>query len=271
MSSVKVLYVDIDGTLVGPGGNLFLDGDHRFHLEAAEAIGSARDAGLEIVPLSGRSRVSMATLARLIGAASYIAELGAIRVYDHGARVIVDQGRYPGDGPAIGALRSAAAGLVDRSVGQLEEHTPWNAERESSFMVRGRLDLEDVRVWLDEQGYGWADCVDNGVIPRFFETLADLDVVRVYHLTPSGISKRAAIAADRVDRGLDPVDCAIIGDAHADLECHPEVGRVFIVANALDKDPELAPAVEPVPNAAVTKRGYGRGFADVVRALVGAA
>ena len=267
-TQIRVLYVDVDGTLVGPGGNLFLDGGHRFHLETAEAIGLAREAGLELVPLSGRARGSMGTLARLIGSASYIAELGAIRVYDHGTRVVLDQGAFGGDGPAVDELRRAAEGLVDRHAGRLEEHSPWNAARSTSFMVRGQLDLADARAWLESEGFAWADCVDNGVIPRMFETLADLDVVRVYHLTPKGVSKRAGVAADQVERGVDPSACAVIGDSHADLECHTDAGRVFIVANALDKDPELAPAVERVPNAEVTTRGYGLGFADVVRELV---
>lgn len=265
---VRVLYVDVDGTLVGPGGNLFLDGDLRFHVEAAEAIGAAREAGLELVPLSGRSRASMGATARLIGAESYIAELGALRVYDGGQRVVFDQGAYRGEGPAFPALRDAAAELVAAHPGTLEPHDPWNAQREASYMVRGEAEAAPVRAWLDGHGFDWVDCVDNGVIPRRYETLPGVETVRVYHLAPRGVSKRAGLAADRAERGLAPEACAVIGDAHADLACHTEVGRAFIVANALDKDPDLGPAVDATPNAEVTRRDHGRGFADVVRSLI---
>lgn len=263
----RILYVDVDGTLVGPGGNLFLDGDHRFHLEAAKALGRAREAGLEIVPLSGRTRSSMAELSRLVGAATFVAELGALRVYEQGQRVVFDQGAFPGDGPAVDALAPAAAALVARCPGRLEEHSPWNAHREASFMVRGEADADEVRGWLDDEGCEWADWVDNGVIPRHYDTLPGVETVRVFHLVPKGVSKRAAIAADRAERGLEAAECAVIGDALSDLECAAEVGRAFVVANALDKDPALGPAVEAVPNAEVTDRGYGLGFADVVSRL----
>lgn len=266
--TVRVLYVDVDGTLVGPGGSLFLDGDRRFHLEAAEAIGLAREAGLEIVPLSGRTRSSTAELARLISAETFIAELGALRVYDRGRRVVADQGAYPGEGPAVDALREAATGIVAVYPGRIEEHSPWNAHREASFLVRGEADLSDVRGWLDENGFAWADWMDNGVIPRRFETLDRVETVRVYHLVPKGVSKRAGVAADRAERGVPPDECAVIGDSLSDLECHPEVARTFVVANALEKDPALRPAVAQVANAEVTDRGYGLGFADVVARLL---
>lgn len=265
---VKVLYVDVDGTLVGPGGNLFLDSDERFHLAAAEAIGMAHEAGIELVPLSGRTRSSMAELSRLIGATNFIAELGALRVYDHGHRVLLDQGLYAADGPVVDALREAAADLVALFPGRLEEHSPWNGGREASFMVRGDAALSEMRSWLDEHGYEWADCVDNGVIPRHFDTLPDVTTVRVFHLVAKGVSKRAGVAADRAERGIRADECAVVGDAASDLDCHHEVGRVFIVANALRKDPGLKELVEGVPHAEVTPRGHGLGFADVVAELI---
>lgn len=267
--AVRVLYTDVDGTLVGPLGNLFWDADRRFQLETARALGRAREAGLEIVPLSGRSRPQMGELARLVGAATWIGELGAIRSYEHGAHVELHQGDYPGEGLAIGALREIAARLVERSAGRLEEHAPWNAHRETSFMVRGELDVEEAGAWLAASGHGWAECLDNGVIPRRYDSLPDVERVRVYHLNPRGISKRAGVAADRARRGLAREECAVIGDARADLECAAEVGRAFAVRNALEKDPDLGALVDRVPGATVTERGYGLGVADTVDALLG--
>lgn len=265
--SLRVLYVDIDGTLVGPGGSLFVDAERRFHLEAAEALGRARAAGVEITLLSGRSRPSMVELARIIDGPTWIGELGAIRSYDYGAETVHDYGAYPGDGPAADDLRAAAEKLWSLHPGRLEEHGPWNAFRIASFMVRGEVDELGVREWLDLNGYQWVDFLDNGVIPRPFPDLT-VETVRVYHLVPKGISKLAGILADQAHRGIAREECAVIGDAHSDLECAQVVARAFITANAIAKDPTLAEAVAAVPNAEVTARGYGLGFADAVASLL---
>ena len=60
---VSTLYVDVDGTLVGPGGDLFWDGTARL----AEALLAARAAGIAVVPVSGRGRVQVRELCRLLG------------------------------------------------------------------------------------------------------------------------------------------------------------------------------------------------------------
>ena len=121
---------------------------------------------------------------------------------------------------------------------------------------------------LDGAGFDWAVLVDNGVIPRRFETLAALDRIRVYHLVPKGVSKEAAIAADRALRGLSREECAMVGDAAADLECRREVGRCFLVGNGLAKDPDLAWAAEAGSGVEVLRGGHGAGFAEAVAALL---
>lgn len=266
-TGVRVLYADVDGTLVGPGGSLFLDGDRRFHLEAAEAVGRAREAGIEIALLSGRSRPSMTELARIIDAPTWIGELGAIRSYDRGREEVHDFGAYPGGGVAVDELRVAAEKLMGTHPRRLEEHGPWNTFRVASFMLRGLVDEAFVGAWLADNGYAWVDFIDNGVIPRPFPGL-DVHTVRIYHLVPKGVSKAAGIAADQAYRGLSPAECAMVGDAHSDLACAAVVGRAFITANALAKDPTLGAAVATFPNAEVTARGYGLGFADVVARLL---
>lgn len=267
MGAVKVLYTDIDGTLVGPLGNLFWTGDRRLTLEPARAIVAAHEAGLELVPLSGRSRMLMIEVARLIGAETWLGELGAIRSYERGREVIVDTGGYQG-GALVDDLWKAARGLAERFPGRLEEHTPWNVGRETSLLLRGSVDVVEAEAWLAEQGMPWATFVDNGVIPRHYDTLPGIDRPRAYHLVPVGISKVAAVAADRAHRGFAAEECAVIGDALSDLECSSEVGRTFIVSNAMDKDPHLAELVEAQAGIEVTGRDHGEGFADVVFSLI---
>jgi 3-deoxy-D-manno-octulosonate 8-phosphate phosphatase KdsC-like HAD superfamily phosphatase len=82
------------------------------------------------------------------------------------------------------------------------------------------------------------------------------------------VSKVAAVAADRAQRSLDRAECAMVGDAAADLECRGEVGRCFLTRNGLDKDPSLQWVVESGSGVEVTKAGHGEGFAEVVHRLL---
>ena len=135
-------------------------------------------------------------------------------------------------------------------------------------MLRGDLDVGEAEAALAEAGFPWAELLDNGVIPRRFETMPGLARVRACHLVPRGVSKAAGIAADRARRGLPAEACAMVGDAAADLECRAEVGRCFLVRNGLAKDPGLAWALEPESGVEVTHGGHGEGFAEVVRQLL---
>lgn len=265
--TIRVLYTDIDNTLVGPFGNLFHTGDRQPTLAAATAIIHAAQAGLEIVPLSGRSRVRLSEVGRLLGLRTWFCELGGLRVYDAGDTQILDPGTFPGPGLPAPALSTALAGLVDAFDG-LEAHEPWNEGREISLLLRGEVDNTAARSWLDENGFGWAEIHDNGVIPRKFPTLPHVERVRIFHLSPRGIGKAGAIAADQMHRGIDPAECAMIGDSPTDLACHSEVDRCFVVRNAVEKDPDLAGDVASTPNAAITTLGFGEGFAEVVEALL---
>jgi len=265
---VRVLYTDIDGTLVGPGGNLLLDDDMQWTTAAADALVRAHRAGLAIVALSGRRIGTLNELGRLLGMPAWIGELGGVRVYNRGTEVIVDEGEYPGGRPVVEVLTEAMTALVAARPGFLTPHSPWNEGRLVSVMVRGELDTDTTNAWLADNGLAWAHAVDNGVIPRPFEDLPHVDEVHVYHLTPRGLSKHAAIVADQHHRGIDPSECAVVGDALADLACAPHVDRCFIVRNAVDKDRVMAEAVAAVPNAYVTKRGHGDGFAQAVDELL---
>jgi hydroxymethylpyrimidine pyrophosphatase-like HAD family hydrolase len=267
---MRVLYTDVDGTLVGPLGNFFWDGDRKPTLAAAEALVRAAREGLEIVPLSGRTGSGMFEVARLLGVETWICELGGIRVYGRGEEVVRHHGAFPGHGRPTAELQRAVDSLMTRFPGRVEEHSPWNATREASLVLRGDLPLGEAEDSLAAAGFGWAVLVDNGVIPRRFESLPDVERVHAYHLVPRGVSKAAAVAADRAKRGLAKEECAVVGDAAADIDCRSQVGRCFLVRNGLHKDPGLAWVTEEGSGVEVTTRGHGEGFAEVVHRLLDA-
>ena len=51
---MRCLYVDLDGTLLGPGASLLRDREGSFTLRGVRALEACARAGVEVVPFSGR-------------------------------------------------------------------------------------------------------------------------------------------------------------------------------------------------------------------------
>lgn len=270
MTELRVLYTDLDGTLLGPGGSLFSLPGGGTTLAAAQALVRLREAGVSLVPVSGRTHAQMQENARVLGASAYIAELGGLIVDRGDGRgpeiTIRNFGQYVGSQSPFEAMASsgAAGHLLEHFGGRLEPHTPWSSmPREATMLFRGYA--PDGQSVLDDVGYDWLDLLDNGVIPRPFEGL-DVPEVHAYHLGPRGMSKTSGVAAHRAAAGVPRDATAMVGDAPSDLAIATEVGRVFIVANGADA---VGAAIDEVPNAELTPRALGEGFADAVETLLG--
>ncbi len=82
--SVRCLYLDLDGTLLGRGASLVHDGEGNVALEGVRAIQACLRADVEIVLMSGRRRIQVAEDARLLGQSAYIFEAGACVVLGAG-------------------------------------------------------------------------------------------------------------------------------------------------------------------------------------------
>jgi len=262
VEGLKVLYTDLDGTLLGPGGSLFSAVGGGTTGEAASALLALRAAGVELVLMSGRTRRGIHEAARVLGASAYIAELGAILVLD-GDQVIEEHGAFPGPGRVSDALaRSGVAGLLlERFPGRLEAVAPWT---EVSAMFQGFVDVVEVEAVLAEAGFDWLAFQDNGRMRRRVPEL-DVPEIRAYHLLPRGISKATAVRRHRQVRGVPRQATAAVGDSVADLVVAGEVERFFLVANGRDA---IGDAALP-GNARVTEHAHGDGFAEAVRSLLG--
>jgi hydroxymethylpyrimidine pyrophosphatase-like HAD family hydrolase len=272
--TTRIVYTDLDGTMVGPRGSFWHAADGSLTLEPAAALADLHRTGTPLVLVSGRTALQLAEAARIFSADGYVAELGSLVGWSRGweTQLLTGElpGRYAGRRP-MDVLTDL--GIVDRLLaehpGRLEWHSPWHADHTSDAMLRGRVDPLGVDAWLAEQGAGWLTLKDNGAIPPAPRFGLDLDgaAPRVYHLMPRGISKGAAIGWDLQRRGLDPADAVAIGDSVSDLDMAPAVGRLWITANgaAADGMPELLAAV---PNATVTDAPMGAGWAQAIRAAL---
>ncbi len=241
---ISTLYVDVDGTLVGPGGDALWGGSTR----VVEAVLRCRRAGVTVVPVSGRNRIQVRELCRLLGLSRGLAELGSVHV--EGMQVRYELGRfpYPGRTP-VEAMEAEGAVTLAMGLG-LEPHDPWNECREATFLLRGDVVVEAANAALAEHGLGWCQLLDNGVLRR--------RGMRAYHLAPAGVSKVDGVRADRAHHGLAREGVAYVGDSASDLACAPEVAQCWLVANA---DPTLEWGLR-------TEAAYGDGVAEVVDRLL---
>jgi hydroxymethylpyrimidine pyrophosphatase-like HAD family hydrolase len=261
-ASLRALYADIDGTLVGPGGSLFATADGPSP-RAADALVALHQAGVMVVLVSGRTRDQLREVARLLGAAGYIAELGAVVVERaNPERVTWNLGAYRGPGTPFEAMARSGAGafLLERYRGRLESHAPWAFQnREATMLFRGLIDEREATEALHGAGYRWLEVCDNGQMARPSETL-DVAEVHAYHLLPVGVSKASAVRLHRKRAALRRDETAAVGDSPSDLEMAAEVGVMVLVGHAGD----------PVgrDNVVSTFSSAGDGFADAVGELL---
>jgi phosphoglycolate phosphatase len=253
--SLKCVYTDLDGTLLGSGGSLFRDADGGFSLLPARALEACFRAGVEVVIKSGRRESTVMEDARLLGQTSYIYEVGAGVVID-GEHFLLTGDLKPEDGRSIHDQiedSGAPALLLEHFAGRLEYHDPWHRNREISHLLRGTIDAREANELLQQNGLGHLRLVDNGIVaPR-----PHLDgETHAFHLIPAQASKAAAVELHMRVREYAPEECIAVGDSLEDLDVARVVGRFFLVANA--------GAVPTSPNVTVTEGRNGDGFYEAV-------
>jgi phosphoglycolate phosphatase len=261
---LRCVYTDLDGTLLGKGASLFRDADGGFSLLPARALEACHRAGVEVVLKSGRRKAQVMEDARLIGQSAYIYEMGCGLVID-GEETLLTGALQPQDGRTIhDQVEEAGAPrlLLETYAGRLEYHEPWHLNREISHLMRGLVDAMEADTLLAAHGHGDLRLVDNGVIaPK--ETLLDLGgPPHAYHLIPRQASKAGAVARHMRARGYAPEECIALGDSREDIGVASVVGRFFLVANAVEKDPEIMRAA--AANVEVTEGRNGEGFYEAV-------
>lgn len=256
---VRVVYTDLDGTLLGPNGSLLTAPDGRPSVEAARALCAAAAAGVLVVPVSGRRRRQLETDARLMGLPDAIAEAGTVVL--RGGAVHYEWGACPRDlaGNPHDALEAAGAvkALLEAFAGDLRPYAPWHTDREGSHLLHGLIEVERADAVLEGAGVGWAHVIDNGATGGWPGR-----TVRAYHLLPRGVGKQAAIAGDLRARGLDPRQAMAVGDSPQDRTMAASVGTYVQVAGG------HAGGAPGAAHAFVVPADMGEGFAQAVDAAL---
>jgi phosphoglycolate phosphatase len=264
--AIRCVYTDLDGTLLGRGASLFRDSEGSFTMLAARGLEACHRAGVEVVIKSGRRRSMVMEDARLLGQTAYIYEVGSGVVID-GDEILLTGELRPEDGKSVHELIEESGAprlLLGNYRGRLEYHSPWHRGRAVTHLMRGLVDVEEANELLTKSGHGDLRLVDNGAIsPK--ESLPDLPgPPHAYHLLPREASKAKAVAAHMRARGYAREECVGVGDSLEDLGVADVIGRFFVVANALEKDPDMRGAIAGRGNVEVTEGRNGEGFYEAV-------
>jgi hydroxymethylpyrimidine pyrophosphatase-like HAD family hydrolase len=264
---MRCLYVDLDGTLLGPDASLLTGADGRFSLLGARALEACARTGAEVVIYSGRRQSSVFDAARLIGSSAFIFEIGCGLVIDGELEWLTD-GVEPSEsaGSIFDQIEAsgAPAMLLETFAGRLEYHTPWATGREVSHLFRGEIDLAAAAAVLQAAGSGWLRMVDNGVIDVASDRLPVVSTMHAYHLVPAGSSKARAVARHQQARGFAPEDCIAVGDSREDMGAAEVVGTFWLVANALERDPSLSTDVAARTGVRIAEEAHGAGVYEAV-------
>ena len=270
--ATRIVYTDLDGTMVGPRGSFWHTADRQPTASPATALMELHRAGVALVLVSGRTHAQLVEAARIFAADGAIAELGSLVSWAGGTGSHLLAGELPAEFAGRTPMSvMAELGVVDELVaahpGRLEWHEPWHAAHSADALLRGRVDAAAVDAWLAERGWGWLTLNDNGAVPATPRMTLSTEALppHVYHLMPRGISKGAAISWDLTRRGLTAADAIAVGDSVSDLEMAPAVRRLWVTANGAAVD-GMAARLAAVPNVSVTDAPMGEGWAQAVLA-----
>ncbi|MGB0121324.1 MAG: HAD hydrolase family protein [Solirubrobacterales bacterium] len=261
--SLRCVYTDLDGTLLGEGASLFTDDEGNFSMAQARGLEACSRAGVEVVIMSGRRQIQVHEDARIIGQTSFIFEAGSAFVIDRELTMMTGDFEIDTSMTVVEQIseRGVPELLFEKYDGKIEFHEPWHTGREMSHLFRGEVDTVEVNAMLDQEGHSDLRLLDNGAISR---RMPGIDVAHCYHLVPRGVSKAGAVAAHAQARGYALDETIAVGDSVEDLEVAPSVGRFFVVANGPEKDPGVKTAMKRFPNVTVTEGRNGQGFYEAV-------
>lgn len=254
--------------MLGKGASLLRDADGNFTSRVVRALEACHRAGVEVVIKSGRRKAQVYEDARLIGQPAYAYEMGCGLV-DGPEEVFLTGDLDPNSDLTVyeQVEQSGAPGLLHETYpGRLEYHAPWHVDRQFTHLFRGNVDLAEVEALFTEHGHSHLRLVDNGITERRSETL-EVATIHTYHLIPRAAGKANAVATHMRRRGFAPEECIAIGDSRGDLEVAAVVGRFYLVANAIERDPEITSAIDS-SKVTVTDEPMSHGFYEaVVRSL----
>lgn len=264
----RVVYTDLDGTLLGGGGSLFRTAAGEFTLAGAEALALCHQHGVELSLISGRNGSMLHEDARLLGIGNYIGEAGCLVVREGGRVTRVNCGPF-GSQPGLSVFAEiTATGAPELLLGhfspRLAYHDPWYREHDYSHLLRGQVPVAEANRLLKERGLDEVRLVDNGTIEdRGFNM--PVEELHAYHIIPAAAGKGSAIRMDLELAGLSREDAIACGDSPQDLEMAAEVRTFYLVANGAAGEDGFKEEMAARDNIVVVEAHMVEGFLEAMR------
>lgn len=247
---VKLISLDLDGTLLDPKGQITA--------ASREAIAKARAAGIRVVINTGRDCHEAAWFAREAGCDTLNASAGGALVSDG------EQTVRRWDVPEPSARRALELVLGWEDVGLLifageqslvrtsdkvfmEENYPFPTFHKYAvvtddplgYMAEHRLPLTKIHGELDPSRYPVEEL---RAIENVFVTTSS---THDFELVPAGVNKGRALALIATLYGIPMDQCAAVGDSANDLEILQAVGTPIVMGNAPQNVKAIAARIAP--------------------------
>ena len=268
VKDLKVVYTDLDSTLLGPGGSLFLSSKCESTIEPAKAIAKCHEQHVDITFVSGRNSIQLFEIARIFGVKNYLSELGCEITYNLGEKIFFNIKEFNTKTDALPIDKINKSGIIkilfSKYKGYLEYHEPWEKNRRTTTLLRGFVDVDEVNHFLDENGFEWLEIVDNGIVKRRGTCNPNIKEIHAYHLIFKGCGKLSGVIKDREIRNIKKENCIAIGDSISDMEISDAVGIFFLVRNGLLNQSELLQKINFRKNILITENEMGLGFSEVI-------
>lgn len=276
LRDVSVIYTDLDGTLFSPGGKLLASYDGSPSFATAEALVALREAGFQIVLVTGRNRFQCNEFVRLLDVDAAIGEMGCTYQargageldyeYDTGT-FEWDPNRYRTPYEAI-AGSGAVEALFEEFAGRIEYNYPRCLNRDVTHAMRGLVDVDEVRAFFAREGYELS-FEDNGALYALSPTLPDCPVIHGYHIVPANTSKALAVRKDMERRGINPIQAVMIGDGVGDVEVGRYTGTFVMMVNGLRDERSIRELESLACNRLVTNSRSSDGWLEFANVLLG--
>ncbi|OPL17470.1 MAG: hypothetical protein AVO38_00320 [delta proteobacterium ML8_D] len=271
LKDLRVIYTDLDGTLLNGSGCLIKDYKNDYYLDALGSLARLEHKGLDVVLASGRNGFQLRLNAQVMGLKNYIAELGAELIYNLGEKVYTtfdDSGAVYDTGDGGRDLIKIIDLLKKSFPGKIESRIEWSRYRNYNAVFFGEIDLDKANSLLARNGYGGLVLVNNGFSSSLVKVDLNVEKLNIYILIPAGVDKSGGIKLDKKIRKFGADNCIALGDSTEDLKMAGEVKYCFLMRNALDGKEDISGELNKYDNVYIADGIMNRGWAEVIGFLL---
>jgi HAD superfamily hydrolase (TIGR01484 family) len=269
IGETKVVYTDLDGTMLNNKGCLIMDDEGNYYLGAVEQLKNLSSKNIDVVLVSGRNKMQLKYNAQMMNLKNYISEIGSEVVYDLGREVNLtyDKSILKYDFASLGPDLEAVADLLKKAFPmQIDYKAEWNRYRSTNILFLGEINLEIANKLLEENGYGDYVLINNGPT-ALYPTKLNLNKVYFYNLMPKGIDKSSGIKLDKKIRHFSRENCIALGDSLEDLKMAGEVSYFFLMNNNFHEEKDVLKVLPEYENVYISEKKMNRGWAEVISYL----